>query len=110
MDCGEWGKIGCYLIFSRISRQLTLRTMITPAEPGISIFDQTIKPPLSYRRVCSSMVVCPFANVEVAGSIPGGAKKNGYSILAWIHVVHQFDHMDCEFFQREFMDCGEWEE
>ena len=32
-----------------------LRTMINPAEPGISSFDHTIKIPLSYRRACSSM-------------------------------------------------------
>ena len=37
---------------------------------------------------------------KVPGSIPGWSKKISKFPFLQIHDVHQFDHMDCEFFQK----------
>ncbi len=45
------------------------------------------------------MVVWSFVQNKVPGSIPGWSKKMKNIPFLQIHAVHQFDHMDCEFFQ-----------
>ena len=63
--------------------------------------DQTIKIPLSQRRVYGSMVFWSFDQNKIAGSIPGWSKKLSKMVkypFLQIHDVHQIDHMDCEFF------------
>ena len=63
-------------------------------------------------RTYGSMEFWSFDQNKVAGSIPGWIKKMAKFAFLQLHDVHQFDHMDCEFFplvEREIIDCGEWE-
>ena len=57
------------------------------------------------------MEVWSFDQNKVPGSIPGWSKKMEKVLFLHIHDVHQFDHMDCEFFQESLWIAasGEWE-